>query len=132
MTIKNTKQKKSMQRSATLADLHLGQKIRSRRIEAMMSQAELGATLGVSFQQVQKYEKGVNRVSATRLGQIAKALGESLDYFTGVAGAPTSKLTALLLDNTSQRLLKAFSKIEDPTTRHRVVGLLESITQVAA
>lgn len=115
------------QRSVTAGDTTLGQRIRARRIEAKMSQAELGDRLGVSFQQVQKYEKGVNRVSAVRLAEIATALGESLDYFTGVQSATTSSLTALLTDTSAQRLLRAFAKLTDTATRHKVVGLLESI-----
>lgn len=122
-----SRQKNTKQRSATSGDKTLGTRIRARRIEAKMSQAELGDRLGVSFQQIQKYEKGVNRVSAVRLAEIATALGESLDYFTGVQSATTSALTALLTDNASQRLLRAFSKLTDSGTRHKVVGLLESI-----
>jgi transcriptional regulator with XRE-family HTH domain len=118
-------------RGVTAGDKLLGVKIRARRVEAKMSQEELGSALGVSFQQVQKYEKGVNRVGAVRLQEIAKALGEELSYFT-VADAPaTSNLISMLSDNTSQRLLRAFHKIEDSHTRQRVVGLLESIVHAA-
>ena len=63
------------------ADKKLGEKIRTRRTAAGMRQDELAKALGVTFQQVQKYEKGINRVSAVRLGQIATALGESISYF---------------------------------------------------
>ena len=62
------------QRSAGKPDIELGKRIRLRRVEQKISQAELGDKLGVSFQQVQKYEKGVNRVGAARLQQIATAL----------------------------------------------------------
>jgi len=120
------------QRSATTDDKRLGELIRARRVEAKMSQAELGDALGVSFQQVQKYEKGTNRVSASRLQQIAKALREDISYFMGSASTPTSGLAAMLTDNASQRLLRAFHKIEDQATRYKVVGLLESITSHAA
>lgn len=120
--------KKIKTRSATPDDVLLGKLIRARRIEAHLSQDELGQALGVSFQQVQKYEKGVNRVSAGRLAQIAKALGEDISYFTGSKGAPTSNLANMLTDSASQRLLKAFHKIEDQQTRYKVVGLLESMT----
>lgn len=120
------------QRGTTPEDVTLGQAIRTRRVEAHLSQDDLGKALGVSFQQVQKYEKGVNRVSVTRLHQIAKALGEDVSYFTKGSGAPTSKLTSLLSDNTSQRLLRAFHKIEDHDTRYKVVNLLESIVAHAA
>ena len=119
-------------RAATSGDVLLGVKIRSRRVEAGMSQEELGNALGVSFQQVQKYEKGVNRVSAVRLQEIAAALGEEISYFTQADSPATSNLISMLSDNASQRLLRAFHKIEDNLTRQRVVGLLESITSHAA
>ena len=66
--------KKMKQRSAGKPDIELGKRIRLRRVEQKISQAELGDKLGVSFQQVQKYEKGVNRVGAARLQAIATAL----------------------------------------------------------
>jgi transcriptional regulator with XRE-family HTH domain len=66
--------KKLQQRASGPGDKKLGEKIRTRRVVAGMSQDELGKALGVSFQQIQKYEKGVNRVSAVRLEQIAGAL----------------------------------------------------------
>ena len=119
-------------RSVGQGDVLLGVKIRSRRVEANMSQEELGNALGVSFQQVQKYEKGVNRVSAVRLQEIAAALGEEISYFTQADSPATSNLISMLSDNASQRLLRAFHKIEDNLTRQRVVGLLESITSHAA
>src|SRR5882757_6928510 len=63
--------KRTKQRSAGKPDIEMGKRIRLRRVEQRISQAELGQKLGVSFQQVQKYEKGVNRVGAARLQQIA-------------------------------------------------------------
>src|SRR6516225_1221300 len=65
--------KRMKQRSAGKPDIELGKRIRLRRVEQKISQAELGDKLGVSFQQVQKYEKGVNRVGAARLQRIANA-----------------------------------------------------------
>lgn len=124
--------KKMKQRSVGVQDKALGERIRARRIEAGWSQDKLAQALGVSFQQVQKYEKGVNRVSATRLADIAMHLGESLDYFNGPQNEKTSALTSLLGDTASQRLLRAFHKIDDMPTRYKIVGLLESITAHAA
>ena len=121
------KKARKNQRAAGVNDQELGNRIRARRIEANMSQMELGQALGVSFQQVQKYEKGVNRVSVTRLQVIAKTLGEGLDYFMGADKAsPTTKLTALLQDDVSQRMLRAFHAIYKPM-RYKIVDLLESI-----
>lgn len=62
-------------------DAHVGQKIRTRRIEMNLDQATLARCIGVSFQQVQKYERGINRVSASRLFDIARVLTVSVDYF---------------------------------------------------
>jgi transcriptional regulator with XRE-family HTH domain len=69
-------------RSATGHDKIIGQKIRARRLIEKMSQETLGEKIGVSFQQVQKYEKGTNRVSYSRLVQIADTLNEGVSFFT--------------------------------------------------
>lgn len=119
-------------RSVGASDREFGERIRARRVEVGMSQDELGKTLGVSFQQIQKYEKGVNRVSATRLGQIAKALDIGTDYFLHVASKEETSFVSMITDRASQRLLLAFHKIEDQQTRYKVVGLLEAITHEAA
>jgi transcriptional regulator with XRE-family HTH domain len=119
---------RTKQRSASKHDAVLGTKIRVRRVEIGMSQATLGDKLGVSFQQIQKYEKGVNRVSHTRLVEISAALNIGMDYFTASEGKGVSELTSMLADSASQRLLRAFHKIGDMPTRYKFVGLLESIT----
>ncbi len=62
-------------------DKHVGARVRMRRMMLSMSQEKLGDALGLTFQQVQKYEKGANRVGASRLAAIAKALGVSIGYF---------------------------------------------------
>lgn len=72
---------------ATAVDAHVGQKICARRMFLRMTQTALGDAIGISFQQVQKYEKGMNRVGASRLQQISDALGVSPMYFFD--GAPT-------------------------------------------
>lgn len=70
------------QRRATREDTVIGERIRIARQEAGMSQADLGGRLGVSFQQIQKYEKGVNRVSLARMLRLASAVNKPLEYFT--------------------------------------------------
>ena len=67
-------------RSAGNVDIEMGRRIRLRRVEVGLSQSELGEKLGVSFQQVQNYEKGVNRVGASRLHQITEALGVDMTF----------------------------------------------------
>ncbi|MCP1761913.1 helix-turn-helix domain-containing protein [Bradyrhizobium japonicum] len=73
----------SNKRAADENDVRIGQRLRTRRMEMKISQSELGAVLGVSFQQIQKYEKGVNRIGASRLVQIAEALETNTEYFIG-------------------------------------------------
>jgi transcriptional regulator with XRE-family HTH domain len=74
-------------RTATAVDTHVGQKIRARRIFLRMSQTDVADAIGITFQQIQKYERGTNRVGASRLQQISDALGVSPFYF--FEGAPT-------------------------------------------
>jgi transcriptional regulator with XRE-family HTH domain len=74
-------------RDANQTDIDVGRRIRLQRTELGMNQTQLGAACGITFQQVQKYEKGANRVGASRLAQIAKALQVSPSYFFGEAEA---------------------------------------------
>ena len=118
--------KKMKQRSAGKPDIELGKRIRLRRVEQKISQAELGEKLGVSFQQVQKYEKGVNRVGAARLQQIATALDVPVTFFYD--GDNKAREVELFLDSAfSLRLLRAYSKIKDQTVQRQLVALMESI-----
>jgi len=118
--------KKMKQRSAGKPDIELGKRIRLRRVEQRISQAELGDQLGVSFQQVQKYEKGVNRVGAARLQQIATALDVPVTFFYDGDAREVESL--LFLDSSfSLRLLRAYSKIKDQTVQRQLVSLMESI-----
>ena len=125
------KAKKMLQRSATSADKALGEMIRARRLAADMSQEELGSHLGVSFQQVQKYEKGVNRIGAVRLEQIATALGESVSYFQP-AGQAVSKagleMQTLMTDPLNLRICRALAAIENRAMRFQFVRLVESVS----
>ena len=76
--MKKSKSKKVAPRSATAVDAYIGARMRDRRHELKMSQLALGKALGVTFQQIQKYERGKNRVSAARLFDICKVLNVSL------------------------------------------------------
>jgi transcriptional regulator with XRE-family HTH domain len=76
--MKRTKPKKLAPRSASDVDRYIGARMREQRLAIQMSQAQLGSELGVSFQQIQKYETGKNRVSAARLFLICKTLNVSL------------------------------------------------------
>jgi transcriptional regulator with XRE-family HTH domain len=118
------------QRSAGKPDIELGKRIRLRRIEQKISQADLGEKLGVSFQQIQKYEKGVNRVGAARLQQIASVLSVPVTFFYDGDGDKTNREveSLLFLDSAfSLRLLRAYSRIKDQAVQRQLVALMESI-----
>src|ERR1700686_5590627 len=127
--------KKMKQRSAGKPDIELGKRIRLRRVEQKISQAELGDKLGVSFQQVQKYEKGVNRVGAARLQHIATALDVPVTFFYDDADAGKRAIESkreveslLFLDSSfSLRLLRAYSAVKDQAVQRQFVTLIESI-----
>jgi transcriptional regulator with XRE-family HTH domain len=99
-----------------------------------MSQSDLGARLGVSFQQVQKYEKGANRVGASRLQHIAEILDVPVsDFFAEAkqAGRPSLAAQALSFDPQSFRIAEAFSKISDGELRASLIKLVETVARKA-
>jgi transcriptional regulator with XRE-family HTH domain len=89
-------------RSAGDVDIELGRRIRLRRLEKGISQIELAGHLGVTFQQVQKYEKGTNRVGAARLQQIAEVLGVDIPFFYDGDGKQPDVDSLLVLDSVFQ------------------------------
>jgi transcriptional regulator with XRE-family HTH domain len=119
-------------------DKIVGGKVRASRLLAGLSQQKLGAALGVSFQQVQKYESGANRISASRLQKIAEAVNVSLSSFfnVGISSEPTqpSKLDELnaicnefLSTADGIRFLRAFQAVSDPKTRKSIVDLVVAL-----
>jgi transcriptional regulator with XRE-family HTH domain len=121
---------KSQTKSASADDIEVGKRIRARRIALGMSQTELGNRLGVTFQQVQKYEKGVNRVGAGRLVRIGEALEVPVSFFFGVTDRGAGDTRAILgfLDSAyALRLLRAFSRVEEPSLQRTIVELVENI-----
>lgn len=129
----------SDERSANVIDMRLGQKLRTRRIEIGLSQEKLADLLGVTFQQVQKYEKGVNRIAASRLFHISSALDVPVGYFfeglsltqpDGVAeDAPEGLVMDALAMPESLRLLTLFASIKSPRLRRRVLDLLRALVE---
>ena len=116
------------QRSAGKPDIEMGKKIRLRRVEQRISQSDLGEKLGVSFQQVQKYEKGVNRVGAARLQQIANALDVPVTFFYDSDNKSREVESLLFLDSAfSLRLLRAYSRIKSQSVQRQMVSLMEAI-----
>ena len=124
-----------LQKRAQKIDKVIGRNIRIHRLAKKMSQTELGDQLGVSFQQVQKYENGTNRVGSGRLYQIAAILGLHVSTFFngGESGdrerSTDSGLLDLLAEPQSVRLIRAFSKITDTTVRRSLVQLTEKFAK---
>src|SRR5437660_1123077 len=120
-------------------DIEVGQRIKIQRLAAGLSQTELGESIGVTFQQVQKYEKGANRVGAGRLTQIARVLKvpvnsffegrEAIEHATQQGG--TSPL-ALMTHPHAFRLLRAYSTLSDGELRRSIVELVERVAEKSA
>ena len=115
-------------------DAEVGRRIRARRLECGFSQSDLARRVGISFQQIQKYEKGVNRVSAGRLQRIAGALQVPMKFFygaelPGLSRFKTSRLFYLLADRDALQLVTAFNVLSDRTLRRSFVRLMKQLTQ---
>jgi transcriptional regulator with XRE-family HTH domain len=122
-------------------DKHVGSRVRMRRMMLGMSQEKLGNSLSLTFQQVQKYEKGTNRIGASRLQQISHILQVPVSFF--FEGAPTGStgtraegsgeapspayVSDFLATSDGLALTKAFVRISDPKLRRRIVDLVEQI-----
>jgi transcriptional regulator with XRE-family HTH domain len=116
-------------------DVHVGARLRQRRTLLGMSQEKLAAAFGVSFQQIQKYERGANRVSASRLHQLTRILNVPVGYFfegmtdtlqNGAAAHPVGD-GEMVASRETLELVRAYYRIEDPTVRRRLVDLLRSL-----
>jgi len=115
-------------RSTVKYDHELGMRIRLRRVEMKISQSELADKLGVTFQQVQKYEKGVNRVGASRLQQVATALDVPVTFFFDSDGKSREVDSLLFIDSAfSLRLLRAYASVKSQAIQRQFVSLIESI-----
>ena len=111
-------------------DVMVGAKIRIFRTHRGMSQSDLAGKIGVAFQQVQKYEKGINRVGASRLSRIAAVLGISIgELFESSEdkSAGSKSPFRLLAERDALRVLKAFSRTSDPRVRRAIAQLVESV-----
>jgi transcriptional regulator with XRE-family HTH domain len=118
-------------------DIHVGGRVRLRRMMLGMSQEKLGEQLGITFQQIQKYEKGTNRIGASRLQNIAGVLSVPVGFFfdgapgPGDVAAPDSKSGSYVVDFLSSseglQLNRAFVRIADARVRRRVVDLVRAL-----
>jgi transcriptional regulator with XRE-family HTH domain len=120
-------------------DIHVGARVRMRRLMLSMSQEKLGAGLGLTFQQVQKYEKGTNRIGASRLQHISRILQVPISFFfedapkvpealagNGAAPSPTY-VSDFLATSDGLALTKAFMRIKQPKIRRNIVHVVEEI-----
>lgn len=127
-------------------DIHVGGRVRLRRMVIGMSQEKLGERMGLTFQQIQKYEKGTNRIGASRLFQLSQILDVPVQFFfedaplsgnargaAMAAGFAESKTEAFLLDFLNSRdgleLNRAFVKITNPKLRKRVVEMVREMSE---
>ena len=127
-------------------DKHVGSRVRMRRVLIGMSQEKLGEALGLTFQQVQKYERGANRVGSSRLFDLSRVLDVAVAYFfedmaPGVQDKPPSKLMGLahppapdyepdpMAKRETLELVRAYYKIGDPAVRKRIFELTKSIAK---
>ena len=135
--------KKQVSRSGPI-DIHVGSRVRLRRNLLGMNQTDLGKAVGTSYQQIQKYERGVNRVGASRLFNLGRALDVPVSFFfedlspeaagggkrraRGLSEAPASVLEP---DSLSKRetveLIRAYYRVKDPRVRKRVLDLLQAV-----
>jgi transcriptional regulator with XRE-family HTH domain len=110
-------------------DIEVGRRVRTYRLQKGLSQEKLAEQLGLTFQQVQKYEKGTNRIGAGRLQRIAEILGVPvIDFFEPTKGKTASNEIFELLDTAaSLRLMRAYLRIRDPQVKQAVAHLVEKI-----
>jgi transcriptional regulator with XRE-family HTH domain len=116
-----------MQKRPSSRDREVGRRVRALRIQRGMSQTTLGDGLGLTFQQVQKYEKGTNRIGAGRLQQIAEILEVPVTVFFDISNTPSKPLLELVNTAAALRLLQAYDRIESPAARSALVKLAESM-----
>jgi transcriptional regulator with XRE-family HTH domain len=119
-------------RRTTAADLEIGAKIRALRLQRGLSQSDLAAGIDLTFQQLQKYERGTNRVSAGRLQRIADLLDVPVSFFyRGMGANPKNKgqpsSLALVQTKGATRLLRAYAEIGSRAKKYSLVVLAESL-----
>jgi transcriptional regulator with XRE-family HTH domain len=124
-------------KQANPIDIQVGNRVRIRRMLIGMSQERLGDLLGLTFQQVQKYEKGVNRIGAGRLFEVARILNVPVDFFyeglnaitEGGLGDGAPPVMEFISSGEGLQLSLAFMKIKDAKVRKRVLDLVKSLAE---
>jgi transcriptional regulator with XRE-family HTH domain len=129
--------------SANLIDRHVGSRVRMRRLMLGLSQTALAQALGITFQQVQKYEKGTNRISASRLQQISNFLQAPVPFFFDGLPGPTQaakragpkippNVSDFLATSDGVSLVKAYTQIKSRNFRRAILDLVEELARPSA
>lgn len=134
----------SRRKSPNPVDIHVGSRVRLQRMLVGLSQEKLGLSMGLTFQQIQKYEKGVNRIGASRLFKLSQVLEVPVQFFfEGMPPGETSASTGMaeqdqesfmyefLNTRDGLELNRAFMKVTDPEQRRSIVELVRSIGRKA-
>lgn len=114
-------------------DRHVGSRVRMRRMMISLSQEKLGERLGITFQQVQKYEKGTNRVSASRLSDVARILGQPVSYFFGNeqgqhnVDQETGDVAQFVGSGEGLALNRYYTRITDARVRRKFLALVTTL-----
>lgn len=117
-------------------DIHVGGRVRLRRSALGLSQDQLGAAIGLSFQQVQKYERGANRIGASRLYEMSKVLQTPISFFFEELGdyglaeeGNSSYKTDPVMKRETLELMRAYHQILDPKQRKKIVKLVQALAE---
>jgi transcriptional regulator with XRE-family HTH domain len=120
----------------TSQDRYIGDRIKEARIALGMTQKDLGELIGVSYQQMQKYETGVNRINGARIEKLISALNRPFNYFypgaTDVRAASDPELTSVLTSKIGQRAVRGFSRIKRPDDQQLAVKFIERLGEEQA
>ena len=108
-------------------DLHVSKRIRFKRKMIGLTQSDLGGKVDLTFQQIQKYEKGENRVSASKLYQIAQILDTNVSFFFDGYNETVSEREEITDDKQSVDLVKSFKSIKNPKVKKRIMMLIDSV-----
>ena len=112
-------------------DQSIGAQVRARRLQVGMSQEKLGDALGLTFQQIQKYEKGTNRMAISRLDEIAKALGVDISFFLEGTRQTISAETSHPLGKEEVEFAVLFNRIADQSLRKAILSLARAASATA-
>ncbi len=121
-------------------DIHVGQRVRLQRQRRGLSQTQVASAVGLTFQQLQKYERGTNRISSSKLFELSKVLGVPVGYFFDEVSSersaanenfgPEHPLACLLGTAEGAELARAFPKVRNPEHRRKILGLVQALSEL--